>query len=457
MWKRKAFFGTLLLLSLLVFSCEPLPAGSGGQSGGSQPGGGSSGSPAWNSDWDKPFGQPQYLNHATGHGTMDGPRDDDWYFLFPNAPTNGGLALPDGMGGTFGYSIDYSGGPYNTPSEVCAAVPSAAAEGTFSAWNSSASFNCKEVNAARNNRGNPAGNANDNNNPGNNGNDGNNNGNNGNNGGNNPGNGNNPPQANLSAWTSCSGFVELVPGEVSKACDVCVLDWNSNTSAPVTVAVTPPTGIIVFPGDTSDDPGNMFNAGVSDHQEYCFGELWRAEGIGPGQYNVPISVSQGGGGVITLSVLAQVPESGFPFGVCPTTRSLTITGRGWSNNDWISEQGYGADGKVDLFVNVTVTVDDPQAYITDFELQVTDSNGRPITEPVMAWSTTPSGVKPFLGAFSPQTNQWLNDPNRGWAIQAAMGGTTANWVYDWLQSNQFRLMVTAYFGNNASCTAGDTR
>ncbi|HSD57809.1 MAG TPA: hypothetical protein VLB04_06475, partial [Methanotrichaceae archaeon] len=45
---------------------------------------------------DKPFSKPQYWLHATGHGTMDGPRTDDWWFLFPQQPQNGRLELPDG-------------------------------------------------------------------------------------------------------------------------------------------------------------------------------------------------------------------------------------------------------------------------------------------------------------------------------------------------------------------------
>lgn len=89
--------------------------------------------------WDKPFDSSQYLLHATGHGTMDGPRPDDWWFLNPNQPTNGFIALPDGMGGTFTYSIDQYLGPFNTPREVCAAA------GGKTPDNSIAGFNCKDL------------------------------------------------------------------------------------------------------------------------------------------------------------------------------------------------------------------------------------------------------------------------------------------------------------------------
>jgi hypothetical protein len=90
-------------------------------------------------NWDKPFDSPQYLLHATGHGTMDGPRTDDWWFLNPDQPTNGFVALPDGMGGTFTYSIDQSMGPFNTPREVCAAA------GGKTKDNSIGGFNCKDM------------------------------------------------------------------------------------------------------------------------------------------------------------------------------------------------------------------------------------------------------------------------------------------------------------------------
>ncbi len=101
-----------------------------------------------NSIMDKPFGSPQYLLHATGHGTIDGPVKDDWLFLFPNHPDDkGGILLPDGSGGTFGYSIDYYSGPYNTPREVCAACSSKIGNGSMSAWNSWNSFSCVNINA----------------------------------------------------------------------------------------------------------------------------------------------------------------------------------------------------------------------------------------------------------------------------------------------------------------------
>src|SRR4051812_10675370 len=65
-------------------------------------------------NWDQPFRSPQYINHATGHGTTSGGVKDDFWFLFPDKPTNGFMLLPDGSGGTFTYSIDQFSGPFST-------------------------------------------------------------------------------------------------------------------------------------------------------------------------------------------------------------------------------------------------------------------------------------------------------------------------------------------------------
>lgn len=94
------------------------------------------------SKWDQPFGKPQYLLHATGHGTVNGPMKDDWWFLNENQPKSGFIELPDGMGGTFTYSIDQTMGPFNTPREVCAAAGGKTGDGSI------AGFNCKEITTA---------------------------------------------------------------------------------------------------------------------------------------------------------------------------------------------------------------------------------------------------------------------------------------------------------------------
>ncbi len=54
------------------------------------------------------------LVHATGHGTISGPVKDDLWMLAPAGAVGAdgkGMTLPDGMGGTFGYSIDYASPP----------------------------------------------------------------------------------------------------------------------------------------------------------------------------------------------------------------------------------------------------------------------------------------------------------------------------------------------------------
>jgi hypothetical protein len=81
------------------------------------------------------FSTPQYLIHATGHGTYSGGVKDDWWFLFPKAPTNNNIDLPDGSGGTFTYSTDYSSGPYTDANAVRAAAPAQLKGMTLSGWN----------------------------------------------------------------------------------------------------------------------------------------------------------------------------------------------------------------------------------------------------------------------------------------------------------------------------------
>jgi hypothetical protein len=87
------------------------------------------------SNLDKLFAKPQYLVHAIGHGTINGPVKDDWWFLYPLSPQNRVLYLPDGTGGTFTYSVDQSSGPFNTPREVCYATGGKIGDGTLAAWN----------------------------------------------------------------------------------------------------------------------------------------------------------------------------------------------------------------------------------------------------------------------------------------------------------------------------------
>ena len=59
----------------------------------------------------KTFGQ-RWLIHATGHGTYYGPVKDDFWLLYGGKPEGGKFTMPDGMGGTFGYSCDKVEGPF---------------------------------------------------------------------------------------------------------------------------------------------------------------------------------------------------------------------------------------------------------------------------------------------------------------------------------------------------------
>jgi hypothetical protein len=64
----------------------------------------------------------QWVVHATGHGTMDGGVKDDRWMTLATPPDEGKhtFLLPDGMGGTFGYSYDKGGGPFTDSYQLIA-------------------------------------------------------------------------------------------------------------------------------------------------------------------------------------------------------------------------------------------------------------------------------------------------------------------------------------------------
>jgi len=64
----------------------------------------------------------QWLVHATGHGTYSGPVKDDFWMMVGREPRNGGVTVPDGMGGTFGYSVDQVAGPFEDNIALAAAL-----------------------------------------------------------------------------------------------------------------------------------------------------------------------------------------------------------------------------------------------------------------------------------------------------------------------------------------------
>lgn len=98
-------------------------------------------------NYDKPFHGPQFLIHVTGHGTMDGNVTDNAYWLYPTAPdAQGNFLIPDGSGGTYGYSSDYHSGPYYTPRKVCTVVSDSIPDTqTWVEWNYSDYFDCSGV------------------------------------------------------------------------------------------------------------------------------------------------------------------------------------------------------------------------------------------------------------------------------------------------------------------------
>jgi hypothetical protein len=64
----------------------------------------------------------QWLVHATGHGTYSGRVKDDLWMMVLGEPRNGGVEIPDGMGGTFGYSVDQQDGPFTDNLALSAAL-----------------------------------------------------------------------------------------------------------------------------------------------------------------------------------------------------------------------------------------------------------------------------------------------------------------------------------------------
>lgn len=58
--------------------------------------------------------RPNWLVHATGHGTISGPVKDDLWMMISSQPdaARRSFVIPDGMGGTFGYSYDRMAGPF---------------------------------------------------------------------------------------------------------------------------------------------------------------------------------------------------------------------------------------------------------------------------------------------------------------------------------------------------------
>jgi len=66
--------------------------------------------------------QKQWLAHATGHGTYSGDVKDDFWMMVGTEPKNGGVTIPDGQGGTFGYSVDQVQGPFQESSALISAL-----------------------------------------------------------------------------------------------------------------------------------------------------------------------------------------------------------------------------------------------------------------------------------------------------------------------------------------------
>ena len=495
---RKVLFCLVILITFLILGCSPddlsLPSSDCSSSSDTSASGPA---PANNPDWDKPFGTPQYLIHLTGHGTMDGYRKDDSYLLFPNAPdSKGGLLLPDGEGGTFGYNTDSTEGPFTTPRGVCAAGGSKVGDASLTAWNSNFSFSCKQMAAAGsgnsgssnknkckpptathevaavatdttqpplvetdtpevaaqppdNNQPQDQPNGNQPDNP-----------NNGNNG--------NQPAPLLTAWLSCGDNLELEPStntspEVGAICGVWVKGWQTDTSNPVVVTFPDlqdnfsrlPGGIQVGPGNTSSEPGNMFGSN-DDPKAYYFSEIFHAPATAPTEPFTPIRITVSQAGVGQVDLRLNVKLTGFApgnivFGVCPDPRTATLTF--WNYGDAIGKQTFGPDGVRDGIFRLDLTASDPQSVVTYVRFDSLDANMSP--DGISAWDTQPIlDQRWYLALVQSTTTQLINMPAAGPDVNLSVPGSASVFMYAEDNGNLVSgksYGVTVYYGHHTDC------
>lgn len=124
----------------------------------------------------------------------------------------------------------------------------------------------------------------------------------------------------FTARLSCEGTLDLVPGEIDRSCGVVVTGWRGNTADRVEV-VFPQLGdtggslpgqVVVFPGNTSQAPANMFTAGATDHHDrYEFPFHFSARSTAPaGTTLILILVRQPGAGEVRLALSVNVVPKG---------------------------------------------------------------------------------------------------------------------------------------------------
>ncbi len=124
----------------------------------------------------------------------------------------------------------------------------------------------------------------------------------------------------LRAELTCGASLELVPGEIDRTCRLAVRGWRGNTTDRVEVVFPQlqedgeslPGDIVVFPGNPSADPGNMFTAGITDQDNgYEFSLRFSARsGAAPGSWPVRILVRQRGAEEVRLNLTVNVLASG---------------------------------------------------------------------------------------------------------------------------------------------------
>lgn len=139
-----------------------------------------------------------------------------------------------------------------------------------------------------------------------------------------------PEQSAFTAVFSCGNSFEIVAGApVGKSCGITVRGWK-NISERVQVRFSYPnsSNIVIFPGDTSVAPYNMFNPGVADNKgRYIIGESIRAKMNAPtGITTITMTVSQKGVGSVTLSTdVFVLPEGSTVSSECGIRPPAVVT------------------------------------------------------------------------------------------------------------------------------------
>jgi hypothetical protein len=151
-----------------------------------------------------------------------------------------------------------------------------------------------------------------------------------------------PPAATgpttLTVSLECGGGLELVPGEMSKPCNVIVSGWRSDKAERINVKIQVADGpflgkIETIPGNTSVDPGNIYATYMSGGKTYLISEGFAARSNAPaGTAKVTITVSQTGAGQVSVPLDLMVLPKGATASSGPGVRPPATVAAGSGGN-----------------------------------------------------------------------------------------------------------------------------